>query len=180
MTKVGPLNIYPLTEDDISPVSDLYKLAITDAFESEGLGHLQGDIQQEIESKIRMAAASLNPPNSDIFFWVARIDGRVVGTISYAPCGEDIRVCTGNRLDAVGELGSLYVLPEYQGQGIGSALIAMLMVFLREQGITQFCLDSGYRRAQTRWLRKFGQPYAVVKDYWGPDSVHMVWLSTVS
>lgn len=180
MTTAGPLSIVPLTEDDISPVSDLYKIAITDAFESEGLGHLQGDIQQEIEFKIRMAAASLNPPNSDTWFWVARIDGRVVGTISYAPCGEDIRVCTGNQLDAVGELGSLYVLPEYQGQGIGSALIAMLMVFLREQGITQFCLDSGYRRAQTRWLRKFGETYVIVKDYWGPDSVHMVWLCTVS
>lgn len=180
ITKVGPLNINPLTEDDISPVSDLYKIAIMDAFESEGLGHLQGDIQQEIESKIRMAAASLNPLNSDIWFWVARIDGRVVGTISYAPCGEDIRVCIGNQLDAVGELGSLYVLPEYQGQGIGSALIAMLMVFLREQGIDRFCLDSGYRRAQTRWLRKFGEPYVIVKDYWGPDSVHMVWLCTVS
>lgn len=180
ITKVGPLNINPLTEDDISPVSDLYKLAITDAFESEGLGHLQGDIKQEIESKIRMAAASLNPLNSDIWFWVARIDGVVAGTISYAPCGEDIRVCTGNQLDAVGELGSLYVLPEYQGQGIGSALIAMLIVFLREQGIDRFCLDSGYRRAQTRWLRKFGEPYVIVKDYWGPDSAHMVWLCPVS
>ncbi|MEK3685757.1 GNAT family N-acetyltransferase [Paenibacillus sp. FSL R10-2736] len=180
ITKVGPLNINPLTEDDISPVSDLYKIAITDAFESEGLGHLQVDIQQEIGSKIRMAAASLNPPNSDTWFWVARIDGRVVGTISYAPCGEDIRVCSGNQLDAVGELGSLYVLPGYQGQGIGSALVEELMVFLRKQGITQFCLDSGYRRAQTRWQRKFGEPYVIVKDYWGPDSVHMVWLCTVS
>ncbi|MNC76709.1 hypothetical protein D3C75_1284870 [compost metagenome] len=71
-------------------------------------------------------------------------------------------------------------MPEYQGQGIGSALIAELMAFLRKQGIAEFCLDSGYRRAQTRWLRKFGEPYAVVKDYWGPDSVHMVWLCTVS
>ena len=89
-------------------------------------------------------------------------------------------MCTGHQLDAVGELGSLYILPEYQGQGIGSALIGELLEFLREQGIDRFCLDSGYQRAQRRWLQKFGEPYITVKDYWGPDSVHMVWLCTVS
>ena len=161
-------------------VSGLFKNSITDAFEHEGLGHLLSDIQQEVESKIRMAETSLNPQNSDTYFWVAKIEGAVAGTVSYAPCGEDIRTCTGNHLDDVGELGSLYILPGYQGQGIGSALIEAVRVFLREQGIDQFCLDSGYRRAQTRWLRKFGEPFTVVKDYWGPDSVHMVWLCNVS
>jgi len=83
-------------------------------------------------------------------------------------------------LDHLGELGSLYVAPSYQNQGIGSALIKEMMIFLKEQGIEQFCLDSGYKRAQTRWLRKFGEPYKVVKDYWGPDSIHMVWLCNVN
>jgi GNAT superfamily N-acetyltransferase len=80
----------------------------------------------------------------------------------------------------VGELGSLYVLPSYQGLGVGSTLIKELMAYLSKQGIEQFCLDSGYQRAQVKWLRKFGEPYKVVKDYWGPDSVHMVWLCKVS
>lgn len=180
MTAASRLSIAPLTVEDAESVARLYQITIRDAFEREGLGHLVSDIQQEIESKKRMAEASLNPQNSDTYFWVAKIDGAVAGTISYAPCGKDIRTCTGNQLDAVGELGSLYILPEYQGQGIGSALIEAVTVFLREQGIDQFCLDSGYRRAQTRWLRKFGEPFTVVKDYWGPDSVHMVWLCKVS
>ncbi|MEK3877188.1 GNAT family N-acetyltransferase [Paenibacillus sp. FSL M7-0420] len=179
VTRTGHLSIAPLTRDDVISVTNLYRLSITAAFEGEGLGHLDSDIQQEIESKIRMINASLSPQNADTYFWVAKMDGKVAGTISYAPCGPDIRVCTGNKLDAVGELGSLYVLPDYQGQGIASALIAELMIFLRQQGITEFCLDSGYRRAQTKWLQKFGTPYAAVQDYWGPDSVQMVWLCSV-
>lgn len=180
VTEAGQLSIAPLTRHDVTSVTNLYRHSIKVAFEGEGLGHLDSDIQQEIESKIRMVNNSLNPQNSDTYFWVAQMDGKVVGTISYAPCGEDIRVCTGNKLDAVGELGSLYVLPDYQGQGIASALIAELVIFLRQLGITEFCLDSGYRRAQTKWLQKFGTPYAVVRDYWGPDSVHMVWLCPVN
>ncbi|AET61223.1 acetyltransferase [Paenibacillus terrae HPL-003] len=180
MTKAHQLSINTLTQDDIQSVCQLFKYSISDAFKKEGLGHLQDDIQKEVENKKQMANASLNPVNSDTYFLVAKIAGAVVGTISFAPCGEDIRSCTGNQLNDVGELGSLYVLPSYQGQGVGSALIKELMAYLRKQGIDQFCLDSGYKRAQTRWLRKFGEPYKAVKDYWGPDSVHMVWFCKVS
>lgn len=179
MTAANSLSICPVVLDDTESLARLYELTIPDAFEREGLGHLQSDILQEIKGKMLLVKGCLDPQNTDSYFWVARIDGNIVGTISYAPCGEDIRVCTGNRLNAVGELGSLYILPEFQGQGIGSALIEEVLAFLRQQGIGQFCLDSGYRRAQARWLRKFGEPYAVVKDYWGPDSVHMVWLCNV-
>ncbi|MHA6532553.1 GNAT family N-acetyltransferase [Paenibacillus sp. BAC0078] len=180
MTKTNQLTVHTLTQGDRQAVNQLFKASIADAFDKEGLGHLQEDIQHEVDHKKQMVDAFLSPANSDTHFLVAKIDGAVVGTISFAPCGKEIRECTANQLDDVGELGSLYVLPSHQGNGVGSALIKALMAYLREQGIDQFCLDSGYRRAQTRWLRKFGEPYAVVKDYWGPDSVHMVWLCKVS
>ncbi|MNO50757.1 Acetyltransferase (GNAT) family protein [compost metagenome] len=180
MTKAGRLTINALNPDDLQSVCELFKLSITDAFEHEGLAHLQDDIQKEVETKKRMAETSLDPQNTDTFFLIARIDGAIAGTISFAPCGEDIRVCTGNQLADVGELGSLYILPSFQGQGIGSALIKELVACLKSRGMEEFCLDSGYKRAQRRWLRKFGAPCTVVKDYWGPDSVHMVWLCKVS
>lgn len=176
---LGSLCITPLAPEDIPSVSNLFKVTIADAFEREGLGHLQADIRQEITAKIRKANDSLNPLETDVYFWVARADGIIIGTVSYAPCGEDIRNCTDNRLSAVGELGSLYVLPGNQGKGVGSALIDEVMGFFRKRGISEFCLDSGYKRAQDRWLRKFGTPYAAVQDYWGPGSVHMVWLCSV-
>ncbi|MBB6673778.1 GNAT family N-acetyltransferase [Cohnella nanjingensis] len=180
MTKTNHLALSTLTQDDILFVCQIFKYSISDAFEKEGLGHLHDDIQKEIEDKKQLALTSLDPTNSDTYFLIAKLNEAVVGTISFGPCGEAIQSCTENQLDDVGELGSIYVLPSCQGQGVGSNLIKGMLTYLKKQGIDQFCLDSGYKRAQTRWLRKFGEPYKVVKDYWGPDSDHMVWLCKVS
>lgn len=176
---ISNLEISSLTSADIAGAYEVFEESIKDAFDKEGLGSFKEDIDSQIIYKKQMAAASLKRPDSNIIFLKAKADDRVVGTISYGPCGEDIRKCTNNELDSIGEMGSLYILPGYQGQGIGSALIGAMAAYLSEHGIEQFCLDSGYRRAQKRWLRKFGAPYKSVKDYWGPGSEHMIWLCKV-
>jgi GNAT superfamily N-acetyltransferase len=180
MNKINKLTISTFTGADAEATVSFFKASISNTFEQEGVGHLQEDIKQEIEKKRKLVLASLDPMNLDTYFLIAKVDETIVGAVSFGPCGEDIQSCTEHQLDAVGELGSLYVLPSYQGQGLGSALIKEMLNVLQEQGIHQFCLDSGYKRAQARWLRKFGDPYKVIKDYWGPDTVHMVWLCNVS
>lgn len=173
------LIISKLTPEDKGAANRIFELSITDAFEQEGLGELYEDIQQEIEGKRDLVQRSLTRAIPDTFFLLARLDGTAAGTISFSPCGEDIRVCTGGELNGIGELGSLYVLPQFQDQGIGSALIKSMATWLEGQGIQQFCLDSGYKRAQQRWVKKFGKPYKTVQDYWGPGNAHMVWLCDV-
>ncbi|WNS45799.1 GNAT family N-acetyltransferase [Paenibacillus sp. MMS20-IR301] len=180
MTVPGRVSIAPLTLGDLGQAARLFEITIADAFEREGLSHLQSDMEQEIAGKKRLACACMEPDNTDIHFWVARIGGQVAGTISYAPCGEDIRILTDCELEHVGELGTLYVMPEYQGRGIASALIAEVEAFLRSRGVTRYCLDSGYKRAQAKWLQKFGEPYAMAKDHWGPGSDHLIWLCSVN
>ena len=96
-------------------------------------------------------------------FLVAKLNGQVVGTISFGPCGDDVRSCTNNELAEVGELGSIYVLPELQGKGVGSALIAAMANRLHKSGIEQFCLDCGLKAAQEKWKRKFGASLHVAK-----------------
>ena len=59
-------------------------------------------------------------------------------------------------------------------KGIASALIHALIDYLHMVGVQQFCLDSGYRQAQKKWLRKFGKPYKTIEDYWGKDNDHMI------
>ena len=127
-----------------------------------------------------MLIRSLYEQNEDLKFLVAKPNDREVGNISFVPCGSDILSCTESELSGVGELGSLYILPEFQDQGIGSALIHEMLKTLHEKGIDEFCLDSGYKRAQKRWIRKFGAPYKVVNDYWGPGYEHMIWLCRVN
>ncbi|MFF2908422.1 GNAT family N-acetyltransferase [Paenibacillus sp. NPDC057934] len=179
MTQNNQLTINRLTQADIQSAFELFTSSITNTFEKEGILHLTDNLHSEIEVKQQKALASL-AEHSDIYFLAAKINETVVGTISFAPCGEVIRALSDNQLDDVGELGSLYVLPSYQDQGVGSALIKELITYLVSQGTEQFCLDSGYSSAQSRWKRKFGEPYKVAIDYWGPGSAHMVWLCQVS
>ncbi|WP_226002705.1 GNAT family N-acetyltransferase [Paenibacillus sp. BJ-4] len=172
-------SIQPAAPSDLKAADVVFESSITAAFEQEGLEALIDDMQHEIEHKKQLLRVSLSASNSDLFFLMAKHNHNVVGTISYGPCGEDIGKCTNDELGHVGTLGSLYVLPAYQGQGVGSALIRALMTRLKEMEVTHFCLDSGFKIAQTKWLRKFGAPYTIAKDYWGKDGGHMVWLCEV-
>lgn len=173
------IKIEALTFQDVLSAEIVFETAIPDAFIKEGLTMMSEDIQNEISNKKKMLAMSLEVQNEGLRFLVAKTDDRVIGTISFGPCGNDIIKCTGNELSSIGELGSLYILPEYQSQGIGSALIQAMLQTLHDRGIDEFCLDSGYKRAQKRWVRKFGEPYKVVNDYWGPGYEHMIWLCKV-
>lgn len=180
MNSEQQLTITPLTREDLPEVFRLFEQSISDAFEQEGLSHLSEDVAREVEHKQNLALDSLDQNGADRFFLTARLQERIVGTISFGPCGESVTDFTEGELDDVGELGSLYILPGVQNQGIGSALIEALLIRVHGLGQEQFCLDSGYRRAQVRWQRKFGPPYRVVQDCWGPGSVHMIWLCQVS
>jgi GNAT superfamily N-acetyltransferase len=168
------------TKKDLKSAYAVFETTIPDIFEKEGIGHLKEEILKEIAYKKHIITDSLENTDSDFVFLVAKMDDKVIGTISFGPCGNETKKCTNHQLDAIGELGSLYVLPHFQGKGVGSALIQSMIMFLHELGVEQFCLDSGFKSTQKRWLRKFGEPYKIAKDYWGEGSDHMVWLCQVT
>ena len=173
------LSIAKPAKEDTQAAFDVFEASIIDAFEKEGLGDLTNDMACEIDSKKNLLTSSLENANSGISFLVAKMNGRLIGTISFGPCGSEIKKLTRGKLESIGELGSLYVLPGFQGKGVASALIHSMMQRLHQFGIEQFCLDSGYMHAQKKWLRKFGKPYHIAKDYWGKDRHHMIWLCRV-
>lgn len=174
-----PYTITELTSADLPGADCVFEAAITDAFIQEGISELVADCRQEIAAKSALVRQALGA-DANVFFLVAKVEGQVAGTISFGPCGQEIREITGHELDEVGELGSLYILPEHQGRGIGSGLIREMADALRSRGIERFCLDSGYKKAQKRWQRKFGMPYTIAEDFWGPESPHMIWLCHVA
>ncbi len=69
--------------------------------------------------------------------------------------------------------------PDYQRQGIGNQLLAEMYLTLKNAGIEEFCLDSGYSSAQKIWQKKFGEPDYLLKDYWGDGAHHMIWKINV-
>jgi putative acetyltransferase len=76
---------------------------------------------------------------------VAEIDGRVVGHVAFSP----VTISDGTR-DWYG-LGPVSVLPEYQGKGVGKALIQEGLSRLKDMDAEGCCLV-GY----PRYYRKFG------------------------
>lgn len=180
MTLVFPLKIEPLRRLDQAQVNALFEFCITDTFIKENLTHLETLCQDEIAYKKHLVDDALSENLLGFRFWVAKQQNQVVGIISYGPCGEDIRACTQEALAHLGELGSLYVLPDHQNQGIGSLLIQTVAQELSVLGIDQFVLDSGYQSAQELWKMKFGTPWIQIPDYWGPNMPHCVWLCQTS
>ncbi len=168
--------IRKLTKSDLISSFRLYETTIPVAFHSENLGHLMDEIGKEIEHKKTMLQSSLSTENSDLFFMVAIEDETVIGAISYGLPGNEIRQCMDETLTGINEVGSLYVLPNKQNQGVGSDLIEAMKQELNRLGIDTFCLDSGYKQAQRKWLVKFGTPHKIVKDFWGENQDHYIWI----
>lgn len=162
---------------DLESAYDVFEQSINLAFQREGI---TDEAAEEIEYKKELIRRSVQDSDSDMVFLVAKLGERVIGTISFGPCGDDIRICTNNELDHLGELGSIYILPEFQGKGVASGLIQAMVKHLQSEGVEQFCLDCGLALAQKVWLRKFGAPYVVAKDYWGNGTDHLVWLCNVA
>jgi len=72
---------------------------------------------------------------------VAEIEGRLIGTITwYGPGGG--RGCDWYRRPKVARFGQLAVIPEHQGRGAGSRLIAEVERQSKEAGATDLALDT--------------------------------------
>lgn len=177
--KIENLIIEELRESDLEKAYDVFKVTIPVAFkESEDEAEPEV-LEKEIHNKKLLLIDSIKNKSRKNVFFVAKHKDKVIGTIAYGECSEAIRVCTDNEFSNIGELNSLFILPEYQGKGVGSKLIKALMKYLNENKIEEFCFDSGYKQAQIRWINKFGQPYKIVKDFWAPGVDNMIWRCEV-
>lgn len=161
---------------DIPFLDEFFEFILTDTFERNGYMDLIDLRDSEIELKKEMFRRSLEVDVSEHFFLVAKgEEGAVLGTISVGPANEDIIHCTNNAYEGLLEIGSLFIHPAYQKQGIASCLIHEVEAILLAQGINSYCLDSGYQLAQKTWTQKFGKPQYLIKDHWGEGADHMIW-----
>jgi len=161
--------------EDSEELEAFFRTVIEDTFAKEGIGHLTDDIEQEIATKLTYLEADFATGGTDRYFLAAVDLGRVVGTIECGPASPLILDGSGQALRGFTEIGTVFVSPGRQGQGIGTLLLEAMYLALEKKGIDRFCLDSGYSRSQEIWRRKFGQPDYVLKDYWGEGADHLIW-----
>lgn len=175
MSGVLKLEIRRPQKEDINKLGDFFKYVITDTFKKEGIGEKLDDIEAEIKMKNQYLETDFKSNGEKRYFLIALAGEQIIGSIEYGPASELIQTCTHNALTGFLEIGTVLVHPDFQQQGVGNQLLKAIYARLQAIAITEFCLDSGYPRAQTIWKNKFGEPDYLLKDHWGKGFDHMIW-----
>jgi len=168
------------SSDDFAELRRFFELVITDTFEKEGISHLVQDRQNEIEEKGNYLRMDLDTNGRDKYFYIALHNKKIIGTIEYGPSSSLIHHLTHGALDRVPEIGTVFVHPNFQRQGVANVLLNAIFLTLLGKGVQEFCLDSGYTNAQQVWRKKFGEPTYLFPNFWGNGTDHMIWKGRVS
>ncbi|MBS2967924.1 GNAT family N-acetyltransferase [Metabacillus sp. KIGAM252] len=152
-----------------------FSRVITDTFIKEGIGDRKEDLKDEIAEKVYYLQSDFETNGEKRFFLAALEDGKVIGTIEFGPASELICKCTNGTYKDLMEVGTVFVDPDYQKNGLGSRMLQAMFAELRNRGFEEFCLDSGYGQAQQIWSKRFGEPEYWLRDYWGEGLDHMIW-----
>lgn len=161
--------------DEVELINEFFKLVIHDTFMRNNISDLVDTLANEIEDKRRCLNQDMESNGKNRYFLVAKDGREIIGSIEYGPSNELINLCTKGELKDIVEIGTVYVHPNYQGNGLGSRLMEAIFMELKHNGILEFCFDSGYKSAQKIWINKFGKPQYHFKDYWGENEDHMIW-----
>lgn len=162
--------------DEIDKLNIFFERVLKDTFIKNHVMHLKKEYEIEIEDKNKIICRYFDENKEDNYFFIAIVDGRVVGSISLAYCNKMIIDALGGGYKRIYELGTIFVDPDYQGIGIGSKLIEHGIELLKSIGVEKFCLDSGYKSAQRIWNKKFGKSERVFKDFFDKGNDYIIWI----
>ncbi|WP_165981107.1 GNAT family N-acetyltransferase [Macrococcus lamae] len=163
---------------DKEQLQHLFRTVIDDTFRLNNLSD-EEDKAAEYQTKIHYLQSDFDTEGQEKKFFVAELDERIIGCITYGKANQMINEITHDALKETFEIGTLYVHPDYQGNRIGSRLIDHVREDMKQNGITHYCLDCGYKTAQVKWCRKFGEPTYNAQDYWGKNDDHLIWVRVI-
>lgn len=166
--------------EDIELINEFFQLVLIDTFERNEILDLVDVLAEEFRDKRSCLNQDIESDGKNRYFLIAKEDDKIVGSIEYGPSNELIISCTHGKFKGLVEIGTVFVHPAYQKKGLGSRMLNLIFLELEQNGISEFCLDSGYKTAQKTWIKKFGSPEYNLKDYWGEDDDHMVWRASVA
>jgi GNAT superfamily N-acetyltransferase len=106
----------------------------------------------DVESDYRTHLANAERRDAEAELWVAELDGRVVGTVTYCPLGSPWHELAR---EGEGEFRMLAVDPAAQGHGVGSALVEKCEERARAEGMTAMvlCSQAGMAAAHRVYVR---------------------------
>lgn len=169
------INITRPQKEDVEELNRLFAAGILDAFHQDGIDDNDG-IRVEVEKQLSLLQQDLESQGSEVYFLLARTEAEIVGTIAYGEPNNLIRDNLAIDWQGIPEITSVYVLPAFQGQGVGTLLFNSILCCLQYKNVAKFCLDGGYKKSQRFWIKRLGDPTVTLKDYWGKGLDHLIWL----
>ena len=98
-------------------------------------------MSDEIENEIREKNIHINDDfesnGERRYFLLAINDGKIIGTIEYGPANDMIIKCTEGKYKDIVEIGTVFVHPEYQKQGIGTLMLNSIYAALQKRNIKE-------------------------------------------
>ncbi len=163
-------------KDDFDELSELFAITIRDCFRREGIDEKYADeLPDEIEFQVRTLKRDFATNGKEEHFFIARVGEKIVGSAAVGTTTGGVMRALGLKEPSIPELKSGYVLPEYQGRGIGSRLIDKCILLLDEQGVPEFAFECGYQLSQGLWKKRFGEPIVVKENKFGEGADQMFW-----
>ena len=168
------IKIRSVTNFDVDELKKLFEITISDIFTKNDIIDPY-EMKNEIEGKsIKVYNAIINKkPKSK--YYVAETNKCIIGIAGYSLINNDIKANIEIENYDAYELGTVYILPEYQRIGVGTLLIENIIESMKNTGIYEFYLDCGYKTSQLFWLKKFGTPYKIIKNKFGENQDYMIW-----
>lgn len=163
-------------KEETFQIEEFMRVVLVDTYRKEQIDEKIYDLQEELASKKAYLASYFESGGEDRYFLVAVSGNNILGTMEFGKQSALLKELTKGELKEVPEMGTAFVHPDHQGQGIASTLMEELKRELRRRGIREFCLDSGYQRAQRIWKKKFGSPRYTFENYWAEGVSHEIWI----
>ena len=161
---------------EIEEIHSLFEKTIKQTFKSEELDDDHELITELINDQKNLIDLDFKTDGKEVFFLVAETEGRIAGTTCHRPCSEVILECSQGKAKGMQEIGSVYILPEFQGKGLCKLLLNSMYITMKAKGFSEFWLDSGYTIARKVWKKLLGPPTIIMDDYWAPGAHHHLWL----
>lgn len=166
--------------EELEQIYAFFELVLRDTFQANGLAERKELLTDELLDKRECIQQDFDTNGEERFFLLAQYNDKIIGSIEYGKSNDLLNHCTNNELKDLLEIGTVFVHPQYQKQGVSALLYRQLLRVLASKRIEEFTFDSGYQIAQKIWCKRFGEPTYYLKDYWGEGSHHMVWRVKVN
>lgn len=168
------LNIRQPRLSDFSKIQKLFVESIENTFK---LNSIEDELECnfEIIDKTRRVKRYLENVEPIVEFIIAEDSNVICGIAGLYPITKLIRENVKTATLHNFEIGSVYILPQYQRKGIAKKLFCYLIDEMIKQGIKDFYLDCGYTTSQKYWKQLLGEPSLSFENYFNSGDYYMIW-----